>query len=70
MSGTTARQTIIAPSSTAAEYIAYEGAPQGLLSRNPLYNEGASQLYTDTDNADALVNEIGYMPATKWLDLR
>ncbi|KAJ5711164.1 hypothetical protein N7488_005320 [Penicillium malachiteum] len=27
-------------------------------------------MYTDTDNAYDLANGIGYMPATKWLDLR
>ncbi|KAJ5703981.1 hypothetical protein N7493_011119 [Penicillium malachiteum] len=45
----------------AAEYIAQEGASQVLLSRNPLHNEGAYQLYTDSDNAYALANGIDYM---------
>ncbi|KAJ6035897.1 hypothetical protein N7540_000176 [Penicillium herquei] len=78
ISWTTKRQSIIATSSTAAEYIAYEAATQeGLFLRHLLHEMGQQSeiseptvLYSDSDNAILLATGIGHKPATKWIDLR
>jgi hypothetical protein len=71
------RQTLVAPSSTTAEFCAYDLATKEalwmkklLVAMDMIPQDEPIPIYTDSENAMMIVKKDGYKGTNKWLDLR